>query len=38
MYETPEDLDALQALLDESYAGAGAHLLSIHTDCSVWRP
>jgi hypothetical protein len=31
MHETAEDLDALQALLDASYAGAGAHLLRIHT-------
>jgi pyridoxamine 5'-phosphate oxidase len=31
MHERPEDLAALQALLDRSYAGAGAHLLSIHT-------
>ncbi|MGH2792928.1 MAG: pyridoxamine 5'-phosphate oxidase family protein [Actinomycetota bacterium] len=30
MYETPEDLKALQKLLDESYASAGEHLLSIH--------
>jgi nitroimidazol reductase NimA-like FMN-containing flavoprotein (pyridoxamine 5'-phosphate oxidase superfamily) len=29
--ESPEDLDALQALLDRSYASAGRHLLSIHT-------
>lgn len=31
MHETPEDLRELQALLDRSYAGAGEHLLSIHT-------
>ena len=31
MHETQEDLDALQALLDRSYASAGAHLLRIHT-------
>ena len=31
MHETPEDLAALQALLDRSYDGAGAHLLRIHT-------
>ena len=31
MNETPADLDELQALLDRSYAAAGAHLLSIHT-------
>jgi nitroimidazol reductase NimA-like FMN-containing flavoprotein (pyridoxamine 5'-phosphate oxidase superfamily) len=30
MHETPEDLAALQALIDRSYAGAGAHLLRIH--------
>jgi Pyridoxamine 5'-phosphate oxidase len=29
VYETDDDLDALQALLDRSYAGAGEHLLSI---------
>lgn len=29
MHETPEDLVALQALLDESFATAGPHLLSI---------
>jgi nitroimidazol reductase NimA-like FMN-containing flavoprotein (pyridoxamine 5'-phosphate oxidase superfamily) len=29
--ETPEDLAALQELLDSSYANAGAHLLRIHT-------
>jgi nitroimidazol reductase NimA-like FMN-containing flavoprotein (pyridoxamine 5'-phosphate oxidase superfamily) len=31
VHETPEDLAALQQLLDESYASAGKHLLSIHT-------
>ena len=31
MYETPDDIAALQALLDSSYARAGEHLLSIHT-------
>jgi Pyridoxamine 5'-phosphate oxidase len=31
MHETPDDLAALQALLDASYAAAGEHLLSIHT-------
>ena len=31
MNETPEDLAALQALLDRSYASAGGHLLRIHT-------
>jgi nitroimidazol reductase NimA-like FMN-containing flavoprotein (pyridoxamine 5'-phosphate oxidase superfamily) len=30
MHETPEDLEAVQQLLDRSYAAAGAHLLSIH--------
>ncbi len=30
MHETPEDLRAVQQLLDRSYAAAGAHLLSIH--------
>ncbi len=29
MYETPEDLAALQELLDRSQAGAGAHLADI---------
>src|SRR6266542_1040031 len=29
MHETPEDLDYLQRLLDESYASAGEHLRSI---------
>ena len=31
MHETPADIDALQELLDRSYAAAGAHLLRIHT-------
>jgi Pyridoxamine 5'-phosphate oxidase len=31
MHETPEDVRALQELLDRSYAGAGAHLRSITT-------
>ena len=31
MHETGADLTALQSLLDRSYAGAGAHLLRIHT-------
>ena len=31
MYETPDDLAALQALLDRSRAGAGAHLADIFT-------
>jgi hypothetical protein len=30
VHETPEDLKALQALIDSSYAAAGPHLLSIH--------
>jgi Pyridoxamine 5'-phosphate oxidase len=30
MQERPEDLDFLQAVLDASYAQAGAHLTSIH--------
>jgi uncharacterized pyridoxamine 5'-phosphate oxidase family protein len=30
MHETPEDIAALQALIDRSYASAGAHLLRIH--------
>src|SRR6059058_1707025 len=30
MHETPEDLETLQALIDASYAAAGAHLLAIH--------
>ena len=35
MYETEEDLERLQSLLDDSYARAGKHLLSIHTP--DWR-
>ena len=31
MHETPEDIGAVQDLLDRSYANAGAHLVSIHT-------
>lgn len=31
MYETPEELDELQVLIDRSFAGAGPHLLSIMT-------
>ena len=31
MFETQEDLRALQALLDRSYEHAGPHLLRIHT-------
>jgi hypothetical protein len=31
VHESPDDLDALQKLLDRSYENAGAHLLSIHT-------
>ena len=31
MHETPDDLERLQRLLEESYAAAGPHLLSIHT-------
>ena len=31
MQETPDDLAALQRLLDASYAAAGEHLLRIHT-------
>jgi hypothetical protein len=31
VHESPDDLAALQALLERSYATAGAHLLSIHT-------
>jgi nitroimidazol reductase NimA-like FMN-containing flavoprotein (pyridoxamine 5'-phosphate oxidase superfamily) len=31
MHETSEDLAALQALIDRSYAGAGTHLLRILT-------
>jgi hypothetical protein len=31
VHETTADIEALQALLDRSYANAGAHLLRIHT-------
>ena len=31
MHESPADIEALQELLDRSYAEAGAHLLEIHT-------
>ncbi len=31
MYETAEDIAALQTLIDSSYAQAGSHLLSIHS-------
>jgi Pyridoxamine 5'-phosphate oxidase len=31
VYESPADIEALQELLDRSYAAAGAHLLRIHT-------
>ncbi len=31
MRETPQDIERLQALLDDSYARAGEHLKSIHT-------
>jgi hypothetical protein len=31
VHESPADIEAVQALLARSYAGAGAHLLSIHT-------
>jgi uncharacterized pyridoxamine 5'-phosphate oxidase family protein len=31
MHETPEDLAALQELIDRSYAGAGEHMRRIHT-------
>lgn len=31
MHEAPADIATLQELLDRSYAGAGPHLLSIHT-------
>ncbi len=32
MHETAEDLERLQATLDASYATAGGHLASIHTE------
>ena len=35
MHETPEDIAALQDVLDRSYASAGPHLLAIHTPS--WR-
>jgi hypothetical protein len=35
VYESPEEVAELQALLDHSYASAGPHLLSIHTP--NWR-
>ena len=35
MHETPEDIQRLQQVLDDSYATAGEHLLSIHTP--NWR-
>ena len=31
MHESPADIEALQVLLDRSYAAAGEHLLRIHT-------
>jgi hypothetical protein len=31
VHERPEDIAAVQRLLDSTYARAGAHLLSIHT-------
>jgi len=31
VHESPADTEALQELLDRSYATAGAHLLKIHT-------
>ncbi len=31
MHESPDDIKAMQELLDRSYARAGAHLLRIHT-------
>jgi uncharacterized pyridoxamine 5'-phosphate oxidase family protein len=31
VHESPEEIAALQALLDRSYAAAGPHLLRIHT-------
>ena len=32
MHETPDDLEAMQRLIDESHAGAGAHLRSIFSE------
>lgn len=34
MRETPQDLTWLQDVLDRSYASAGAHLASIHTEAA----
>jgi len=31
VHELPADIEALQQILDQSYAAAGAHLLRIHT-------
>jgi hypothetical protein len=31
MFETPEEIDRLQRVLDESYERAGSHLASIHS-------
>jgi hypothetical protein len=31
VHESPADIEALQELIDRSYAAAGAHLLRIHT-------
>src|SRR5919109_2058742 len=31
MHESPADIEALQAVIDRSYASAGRHLLRIHT-------
>lgn len=31
MHESPSDFEALQRLIDRSYAAAGSHLLSIHS-------
>ena len=31
MYESPQEIAALQELLDRSYAAAGPHLLDIHS-------
>lgn len=32
MHETPDDLEALQRLIEASYASAGEHLLRIHSE------
>lgn len=32
MHETPQDIAALQELLERSYETAGSHLLSVHTE------